>query len=163
MRSKSRRPAFGLAQAALLSAAALMGAGTALAQSGAQPANGIMQFKNARMEAAAPQHIEQLSRSLGTSGMRAYVDPATGELREQTPEEAAAGATKSATAFRSFKSTVTTSPLGGLIAEVDDDTFMVNAVVTRDASGKLKMQCVAGPESLKAALRGAGKEHGHAH
>ena len=162
MRSTTRRP-LGLAQAALLSAVAFLGSGSALAQSGAQAANGIMQFKNARMEQATPQQIEQLSRIVGTAGMRAYVDPATGELRDQTPEEAAGAATKSATAFRSFKSVVSASPFGGLIAEVDDDTFMVNNVVTRDASGKLRMQCVTGAEGIGAPLRGAGKEHGHAH
>src|SRR5687767_7455591 len=81
MRSKTRRPAIGLAHAALLSAAAALGAGSALAQSD----SGILKFSNARMENAAPQ---QLITRIAAPGMRAYIDPATGELREQTPEEA---------------------------------------------------------------------------
>ena len=157
MRFKSRRPAFGLAQAALLSAAAFMGMGTALAQSDA----GIPKFKYARMENAA-QH--EVLTSIAAPRMRAYIDPATGELREQTPEEAMEAGMKSKSAppvASAAKSAAAASPFGGFIAEVDD-SFMLNTVATRDAAGRLKMQCVPGG-SLASLLRNTEKEHGHAH
>lgn len=156
MRSNSRRPAIGLAQAALLSAAAFLGTGSALAQSD----TGRLKFNNARMENAAPQDV--ITR-MPASGMRAYIDPATGELRDQTPEEAlgAGMKSKSSSGAASTKSVAVSSPMGGFIAELDE-SFMLNAVATRDASGRVKMHCIPGG-SLASVLRNTAKEHNHAH
>ena len=164
MRSKSRRPAIGLAQAALLSAAALMGAGTAFAQADAHPAAGVLKVKNVRIEQATAAQIEQASRAETPAGMRAYVDPVTGALREQTPEEAveSGAAAKSTQGFFARKSALA-APWGGIMIEGDEST-MVHSIASKDASGRVRMQCVTGNDWTSALRPGAAKkEHGHAH
>ena len=158
MRSRSRRPLCGTAHSVLLSLALLGAAGMASAQGTAHPAKGILKTKNVTL-VHAPEQAAALRA--GGTGMRAYVDE-TGALREQTPEEAAQAGLKSAQAMaKATKSTEVASPFGGFIAELDE-TFMLSNVVTRDASGRLRMICVPA-SGVAAALRGSGKEHGHAH
>ena len=158
MRSKFRRPLCGTAHTVLLSFALLGAAGIASAQGTAHPAKGALKTKNVTL-VHAPEQAAAL-RVSGT-GMRAYVDE-TGALREQTPEEAAQAGLKSTQATaKSTKSIELASPFGGFIADLDE-TFMLNNVVTRDASGRLRTICVPA-SGIAAALRGSGKEHGHAH
>lgn len=164
MRSKSRQPGFGWAFSAMLGCSALL-AGTAQADTAAHPAAGALQLPNVRMQMATPRLLEQAARSTGASqGMRAYINPETNELRDQTPEEMfmAAPVVKAARAKTLAKAAA--SPSGGVVMETDED-MMSYSVVSRDASGKLNSQCVSGEKSaLQALTRAPGaKEHRHDH
>ena len=153
MSSKSRLPAIGMALAVF----SFMGADAALAQADAHPAAGAIKLNNVRIE-HAPQLAVQAPQA---AGMRAYIDPATGELRDQTPEEAMEAGTKSAFRSAPVAKSLAASPFGGFVAELDE-SFMLNAMATRDASGRLRMQCVPA-SGVQAFLKGSHKEAGHAH
>ena len=96
-----------------------------------------------------------------SGSMRAYKDPESGELRSQTPEEAVAAGGHSKSAARGEPISFT-SPYGGTI--MLDESYMINSVVTRDASGKVQMQCVTGGNAaLEMLMTKSVKEHRHDH
>jgi hypothetical protein len=160
-------PRSGMALSTFLGAVALLaGAQAASAETVAHPEAGVLRLPNVRIEVASPSQIAAASRA-GTNpsqaGLRAYKDPETGELRDQTPEEMMeAGGTAKAGAARAAKSAFA-SPQGGIIIPLDD-SFMSNSVVSKDAAGKIHMQCVTGDDAAHAALDGkAGKAQRHDH
>lgn len=146
MRAKFRPPRSGKALSVLLSGVALLaGAQVASADTLAHPAVGVLRLPNVRIEAASPNQIAEASRATANpaqAGFRAYKDPVTGELREQTPEEMMEGGNAKSASKSAAKSSFTT-PRGGVGMHLDE-SFMSNAVVTKDAAGKIDMQCVTG-------------------
>lgn len=164
MRSKSRQPRSGMALSAFLSGVALLGgAQVAFANSTAHPAEGVLRLPNVRIEAASASQIAQASKANANpaqSAVRAYKDPVTGELRDQTPEEMMEGGITKAANSGAAKSGIA-SPFGGVIMLLDD-SFMSNAVVVKDAAGNMHQHCVTGHGAAEAVLNGkAGKAHRH--
>ena len=166
MRSKSRLPASGRAFSALLSGVALLaGAQVAFADTTANPSAGVLRLPNVRIVTPTDGQraaMARLDASSGQSAVRAYKDPLTGELRDQTPEEMMEGGLSKAVTKPAAKSF--TSPYGGTIMPLDD-SYMSNSVVTKDATGRLRMQCVTGAETASdIVLKGkAVKEQRHDH
>jgi len=168
MRSKARTPRTGLPLSALLNGLILLAAAPAAVAGDALPsANGLLQLPNVRIETATPQQQAQAGRmgSSVQSGMRAYVNPVTGELRDQTPEEmmeAGAATNAKAASFSAPKFSYTLAS-GATVLPLDE-SFMSNAIATKDAAGKVRFQCLDGRESVSQALTGkAAKEHRHDH
>ena len=163
MNSRSRLPRSGLALCAFVNGMALaIAAPAVMAQGTAQPSSGLMKFANVSHEAATPETIARAARMSSTArGVRAFRDPVTGQLRDQTPEEMAAEA------FNQVPDGATSAPMGsrkgGVMVELDD-AFMSNAVVSRGASGKLELQCVTGGgHAIEAALGKRGTVKGDRH
>jgi hypothetical protein len=152
---------------AFLSGVALLaGAQAATAQGTAHPEAGVLRLANVRIQAASPAQIAEASRTVANpakAGVRAFKDPDSGELRDQTPEEMmldgmSQGNAKAATS-RGAKALA--HPQGGISIPLDE-SFMANAVVSKDAAGKMHMQCVEGDDAAAAVLeRKAGKVHRH--
>ena len=165
MRSKANVPGSGM----VLSGALLLAcAQVALA---APPVlnheGGLLKLHNVRIETASASQVAEAARQApgaGQAGLRAFKDPQTGELRSQTPEEMMeAASAKSAPMSGAAKSTFLT-PAGGIAAALDE-TYMSNAIVTKDAAGKVRMQCVTDTASAsERILKGqAGKADRHDH
>jgi hypothetical protein len=80
-------------------------------------------------------------------GLRAFLDPQTGQLREPTPEEAralaAAARIEVARAIESLEAVVHPD---GMISLDLKGLFDQNLVVVRGPDGSLSMRCVEGPE-----------------
>jgi hypothetical protein len=163
MKPKFRLPLRGSALFALLSGAALLaGAPLASAETTAHPAEGMLKVPNVRIETASSAQIAEASKPATTqSTLRAYKDPITGELRDPTPEELFACGISTKSAAVRPKATVTTTSKGTLIQL--DDTFLSNAVASKDAAGTTRMPCVTGDEAAVHALDDgkAGQEHGN--
>ena len=159
MRVKICLPLRGKAAGVILGAAALMTAGGALAEMSPQLKAALQKLGNVRVETAAtPAAVSQPTP--GSAGLRAFKDPVTGELVEPEAGEIVSDRSKSAPAHGA--PIVAYRPmLGGIRVELDE-SFMVNAVVSKGADGKLEMQCV-GAEHAAAMMRDgkAGKAHRH--
>jgi hypothetical protein len=164
MNARNRMPRSGM----VLSVCLLAGAQVALAGVTAHPSSGMLQLQNVRIQSGTASQVATVSRATTyASGFRAYKDPVTGELRDQTPEEmmkdGMADLSKSASASRAAKAAFP-SPGGGLLIPLDD-SFLSNAVVTKDAAGHAHMQCVTGHEAAADALAhakaGKGVRHDH--
>ncbi len=102
-------------------------------------------------------------------GQRAFIDPATGQLREPTPQEAAALA---AAARRTLGTLAAPVQLkqgpGGAVGMVVPDNLLSYSVATINPDGTVSMTCVTGKNAADAAVRapkpdqaGARKEHDH--
>jgi hypothetical protein len=165
MRSKANVPGSGMV---LSGALLLAGAQVALA---APPAvnheGGLLKLHNVRIETASPAQVAQAARmgpAAGQAGLRAYKDPDSGELRSQTPEEMMEAATAKSAPMSGAAKSMFLTPSGAIAATLDE-TYMSNATATKDASGKVQMQCVndaavAGERVLEGK---AGKAHRHDH
>lgn len=166
MRSKCRLPRSGWALSTLLiGTAALLNGAPAHADSTAHPAAGVLRVPNARVVTATPAQVEQVARLDGRAqGLRAYVDPETGTLRDQTPEEMFMTPEvfqKSQRGKSLAKSA--RSPSGGYVVETDESVVSYS-LVARDGQGRLRMQCVTGEQAARSALaRGIAKEDRHDH
>jgi len=131
---------------ALLGTSALVAAVPALAADNAVSPSGLMQFRNVQVQSATPAQVAAEAATLRSNqpGMRAFLDPVTGELRDPTTEEAAAMnhfSRAKAASNRASTAVALASARNSTIFELDD-SFMANAVVKRDASGKLHGYCV---------------------
>jgi len=165
MRSKARTPRTGLPLSALLNGLILLAGAPAAVAGDVPSANGLLQLPNVRIETATPKQQAQAARmgSSVQSGMRAYVNPVTGELRDQTPEEMMESGAASAKAA-SFSSPKSYTLASGATVMPLDESFMSNAIASKDAAGKVRFQCLDGRESVSQALTGkAAKEHRHDH
>jgi hypothetical protein len=95
----------------------------------------------AQSEAVKPVQPSGLETA-GQAGVRAFIDPATGQLREPTPEEAAA---LSKAGFRAFalamEPKVVQHPNGMLSAQLGEE-YMNDVVVRKNPDGTLSWVCV---------------------
>jgi len=117
----------------------------------------LPKFANVTVVNATPEQIAALQRTETASGFavgqRAYVDPATKQLRPALPEElvAEAAAARSAPAAEAV---VTTTAGGGKHAKLDE-SFMSYAVAHIESDGSVKQDCVENQPSEQAALQAA--------
>lgn len=168
MRTKVNVPRSGIALSVLLQGLIFAaGAQCAFAAPVAQPVDaGLLKLANVKIVTATPQQVEAIAaptKSTTKTGVRAYKDHETGKFREQTPEEMVEEAAASA-AMPSPSAAVVSTSKGG-VAVMLDESFMSNAVVTKDTSGKLQMECVTGSGATAKALVNdkSVKGHGHDH
>jgi hypothetical protein len=107
---------------------------------------------------------DQTARA-GQAGMRVYVDPQTGQLREPTPEEAAAlsAAIQADESLRTLAGPQQITGVGGAIGYRLDESFSSYSVATVKPDGSVSFECVTGDKAAKAAVSTgitvAGKEH----
>ena len=93
----------------------------------------------AKAPAATPAEIA------GQAGMKAYIDPATGKLREPTAEDAAAvaaAAAKSRQAQAARPEPVVVQHASGMVSAELGEEYMEDVVVRKNADGTLAFQCV---------------------
>jgi hypothetical protein len=171
MRTKITVPRSGTVLSVLLKSLVLAaGVQCAFAAPVAQPAQtGLLQLSNVRIQAATPQQIEALAaqkKATGKTELRAFKDHESGNFREQTPEEMNEGGAPSAARSAgpsADPSGIAIATSKGGVAMMLDESFMSNAVVTKDASGKLQMDCVVGTGAAKQALVNGKTVKGHGH
>lgn len=142
------------------------GAQVAFAAPTALPAeSGLLKLPNVKIQNATQQQIEtmsaQKSQAPAKSAVRAYKDKDTGKLRDQYPEEMQEES--AAAVARSSEPAAIIAPAKGGVAALLDESFMTDAVASKDSSGHLHMECVTGKGAVaKALVTGkAGKEHRH--
>ena len=130
MRSKARTPRTGLPLSALLNGLILLAGAPAAVAGDVPSANGLLQLPNVRIETATPKQQAQAARmgSSVQSGMRAYVNPVTGELRDQTPEEMMESGAASAKAA-SFSSPKSYTLASGATVMPLDETVAIMATM----------------------------------
>ena len=98
----------------------------------------------AKPEAAKAQ-AETPAETAGQAGMKAYIDPATGKLREPTAEDAAAAAAaaaKSRQAQAARPEPVVVQHSSGMVSAELGEEYMEDVVVRKNADGTLAFQCV---------------------
>ena len=158
MRVSRSLPARGRTLCALLGTAALAVAVPAAADNTASP-SGLMKFKNVQVVNGTPEQVAAAQApSSMQQGMRAFVDPVTGQLREPTAEEAAeTGSHAKSASARASVATAMMSARGSMVIQLDD-SFMMNSIVKRDAAGKLHAYCIDGHQDIAALLRKPVKE-----
>jgi hypothetical protein len=84
----------------------------------------------------------------GRAGLRAFIDPQTGQLREPTPEEAQALSRAARAEFaRAVESLEAVVHPGGMISVDLKGLFMQDLVVVKRPDGSLSMRCL--PDSEK--------------
>jgi hypothetical protein len=99
------------------------------------------------------------------AGMRAYIDPATGQLRAPEQEELAA-----ATALRTARLATQSSEApdldleipGGGVARLVDDSVTVYAIATIGPDGKPRFEHAQGGAAARTRVAAAGKSRGRA-
>jgi hypothetical protein len=136
--------------------------------------NGLMTFPNVRVESApAPVKAAKATKKATTAaaaahqaGVKAYIDPETGKLREPNAGDAEqASLNHLAPLFSGTPATVGTASTASTITEpviiygpgntqsvVMGEDAMVFQVVHRGADGKLTQECVTGESHAKHAL-----------
>ena len=125
--------------------------------------DGLLVFPNVRIEQSAVPVDSTGANEPGSAGMRAYRDQA-GKLRNATPEELTIEAQQTPPSNRASDARVSFTANG--MRAVLGDSFMSNAVVQRDADGRLRMYCVPGDAKDAAFLDTAlstGKDVRHDH
>ena len=106
----------------------------------------------AKPEAAKPP-AETPAETAGQAGMKAYIDPATGKLREPTAEDAAAAAAaaaKSRQAQAARPEPVVVQHSSGMVSAELGEEYMEDVVVRKNADGTLAFQCVPRSQAQKA-------------
>ena len=94
---------------------------------------------------AAKAPAETPAETAGQAGMKAYIDPATGKLREPTAEDAAAAAAaaaKSRQAQAARPEPVVVQHASGMVSAELGEEYMEDVVVRKNADGTLAFQCV---------------------
>ena len=164
MKTKVNVPRPGIALSALLQGLIFAaGAQVAFAAPAAQPVEtGLLKLPNVKIQNATPQQVQAAAqRANAANVVRAYKDKDSGKLRDQTPEELLEEGAASV-AMPSEPSAIITPAKGG-VAALLDESFMTDAVASKDAAGNVQMECVTGKgAAAKAIVNGkAVKEHRH--
>jgi len=100
------------------------------------------------------------AETAGDAGMKAYIDPATGKLREPTAEDAAAAAAtkaKSREALKGAPEPVIVQHAGGMVSAQLGEEYMEDVVVRKNADGTLTFQCASRSQAKKASDKQAEK------
>ena len=94
------------------------------------------------------------AETAGQAGMKAYIDPATGKLREPNADEAAAVAAaakvKGREALKAAPEPVVIQHAGGMVSAQLGEEYMEDVVVRKNADGTLAFQCVPRSQAQKA-------------
>ncbi len=101
--------------------------------------------KEAKTEASQPKSAEAKPQA-GGAGMRAYVDPKTGELREPTEEDLAEAAAQGLAAARRAPKALQAvrHPNGMLSVDLTGSEYVDFTVLTVNPDGTLSRRCVKG-------------------
>ena len=163
MKSKPRVPAARLLRLAVLQALVAAAPAAMAAAPELRSEGGLLVLPNVKVE-MAQQPVDSKPMLARQSGMKAYKDHETGQLRKVTPEEMQEEAMTTPLDNNAAAARVTSSDTGRKSALLDE-SFMSYAVVRKGDDGKLDMQCVTGEAQAKIALKGkvVAKEHRHAH
>lgn len=140
----------------LATLAALLGSGIVSAAETAPVTagdNGLMHFPNVRVE-HAPQPARTGTTATTEAGVRAYIDPATRQLRAPLPEELArererrrrAGLDRAEQNADDHQRTIVTGD--GIGAKLDQ-SHEVFFVVRRQPSGELEELCIVGEDAAR--------------
>lgn len=166
MKTKVNVPRSGIALSVLLQGLIFAaGAQVAFAAPAAQPAEtGLLKFTNVKIERATPQQVQAAAQKTNASknAVRAFKDKDSGRLRDQTPEEMVEDGIASAAAAPSEPTAIIDGPHGG-VAAILDESFMSNAVASKDANGNLHLDCVTGKAATGKALVNGKAVKGHRH
>ncbi|MBZ5645662.1 MAG: hypothetical protein LAN37_00390 [Acidobacteriia bacterium] len=97
-----------------------------------------------------------------SAGQRVAKDPATGQLREPTPEEVKeleAGQAKMAPQVKKPLQLLKAAPAAasGAVGVLLDESYETYAVATRSADGKVKFDCVQGKKDAEARVQSDNK------
>ena len=118
----------------------------------------LPQFANVQVVNATPEQIAAMQRSENTApyaaGQRAYVDPATRQLRPAFAEELAAEAASAKAAPAAAAPAELTSADGGVGMAVPE-SYMSYAVARIEPDGSVKQDCIDDQPSDLAALKAA--------
>lgn len=130
----------------------LFGSGVAAADGTAPAAAnaiGVMSFPNVRV-VNTPELASSSAPAAKQTGLRAYVDPVTGALRQPTEEEliaeSLAAQQAAALAPQATQSVRLYDPLSGAVGVRLGDSQMPFSVVQKTETGELAEFCVVGPE-----------------
>lgn len=95
--------------------------------------------------------------SPGTAGMRAFLDPETGELRGPTAEELAHSAHDHALDLGKLPEIEVIEHANGMKSAVLDERFMSTSVAKVGPDGRLVTDCVTTPEQRETFFANAGE------
>ena len=94
------------------------------------------------------------AETVGQAGMKAYIDPATGKLREPNADDAAAvaaaGKVKGREALKAAPEPVVIQHAGGMVSAQLGEEYMEDVVVRKNADGTLVFQCASRSQAQKA-------------
>jgi hypothetical protein len=117
---------------------------------------------------ASPTAAKQATPPAAASqGVRVFIDPVTGKIREPEPEEiqqltpAAPASAQRTAAQAAERRAAAQAPLSGPDGAVGmklDDSYMVYSVATRNPDGTISFECVTGPAKASQALAGKSGE-----
>jgi hypothetical protein len=89
-----------------------------------------------------------------SGGLRVFIDPKTGEIREPTPEEEQALTPRTAPRRRTpLRLAPEAAPLteiagpGGAVGVVLNESFMMNSIVRKNLDGTLSFECITGDKN----------------
>jgi hypothetical protein len=121
----------------------------------------LPKFAHVQVINATPEQIAVLGKESSQRALsqRAYVDPATRQLRAALPEELAAEAAAAKSAPVVADAVVTRLANGAKRATVDE-SYMSYATATVQADGTVKQDCVTGQPNERAALTVASASQG---
>jgi hypothetical protein len=116
------------------------------------------QQRSSKIETGAPENGASPARpegqecpaddSVGRAGLRAFIDPQTGQLREPTPQEAQSLSRTAGEAFaRAVESLEAVVHSDGTISVDLKDLFMQDIVAVKNIDGSISVRCV--PDSEK--------------
>lgn len=109
----------------------------------------------AKIDAAEPAATAP-AEAAGQAGMKAFIDPVTGQLREPTPEEAAAVVRgKGRETLRAVPEPVVVQHANGISSAQLGDEYMNDVVVGKRPDGTLVFRCVPRSQSDKALTKPA--------
>lgn len=110
----------------------------------------LMKFENVRVVNATPEQLAMVAREQkSASGMKAWVDPASGVLRAATPEELTAEAAAQPAVSTDLGETYAVGNARGVAL---DESHMAHAVARVGADGKLEQACIEDQPNEMAAL-----------
>ena len=115
------------------------------------------QAKDTPQKPAAAAVQPPAAPQAGAPGMRVFIDPATGKLRE--PEQSDIQQLAPAVGFHALQAPA--APLqgpGGAVGMRLDDSQMVYSVATKNPDGSISFECVTGPANASKALAGKHSE-----
>ena len=128
---------------------------TRVADSGNAHADGMMQFPNVTVVSTDKPANLAATAPAAASGMRAFKDKDTGQLRSPTVEEMTE-ATAAQPAQRSARAPLASRTLStGMRAVLLDSSFNAYAVARKSADGGLEMECAEGESKALAAVTAA--------
>jgi hypothetical protein len=115
------------------------------------PAKAKTEKAEAEKPAAEKPAATAPAETSGQAGLKAFIDPATGQLREPTPEEAAAASRTSrfARAAVTSEPKAVVHPNGTMSVELGEE-YMNDVIVRKNPDGTLSTTCVPRSQREKA-------------